>query len=588
MPDAIEPFVAAARAELLSRVAAQVAAERLTVDYYRIRRRISWPLPIEDAGMLAFPVRQLTASYPWDTWMSWALEERLMTLGWAGEWEGEERCRELVGRDLIALAGWRRYGPGVLNGLPLGHFMRTMARALHQWAWLPASVDANVRNACSFVLDSYRTYLREERQGWENLAEGERERTAISNIVLIGKIGLALAGRLIADRDRDATDAYVAELIRTTMRHRSTDSRSEGICYDGYVLDFVADWLDGAPDALQAEVLAEPGLREVAERAACMGAPGDLMIVPPLGDVEPLEMPFHVSGSAKLLGRLELPRAAWYLRRLALTGWRADALGAIGSLASVPAAEEPPLVVQLPSVGLMRTGWEAGDLAVAMSAHDSRQGHLQGDNGSIVIGKRGRWLIDDPGYQQYLETAERTFTLGTRAHNHPVVHGHAAALREARLPMVLERDADGARQMLDISACYPDEAGVERAVRSVWLASDRLVIVADRLRLRSDAIVSYAWHGHAEAGWWAEDGRALIEMDGDLLWIRCLQQTLTQADINRLPGSRGQLTLCTTLHVDVDATIVWAFGSRTAVDGLMLKPDGLMLRLGDGRRLALS
>jgi len=50
---------------------------------------------------------------------------------------------------------------------------------------------------------------------------------------------------------------------------------------------------------------------------------------------------------------------------------------------------------------VLRSGWEAEDLAVAISCSNSPTDHIQRDNGTLVVGTRGHWLIADPGYQQY-------------------------------------------------------------------------------------------------------------------------------------------------------------------------------------------
>ena len=50
-----------------------------------------------------------------------------------------------------------------------------------------------------------------------------------------------------------------------------------------------------------------------------------------------------------------------------------------------------------------------------MSTCSSPLGHVHKDAGTIVIGTRGKWFITDPGYQQYLPTRERNFTLDATA-----------------------------------------------------------------------------------------------------------------------------------------------------------------------------
>ena len=83
---------------------------------------------------------------------------------------------------------------------------------------------------------------------------------------------------------------------------------------------------------------------------------------------------------------------------------------------------------------VLRSGWGGDDLAVAMSASSSPMGHLHRDNGSIVIGTKGCWIIDDAGYQQYQNNHEREFTVGPVAHNCPVSERRDAERSRRRTP----------------------------------------------------------------------------------------------------------------------------------------------------------
>jgi hypothetical protein len=66
---------------------------------------------------------------------------------------------------------------------------------------------------------------------------------------------------------------------------------------------------------------------------------------------------------------------------------------------------------------------------------------------------------------------------------------------------------------------------------------------------------TYCWHADAAAAWWVEDGWALIARDDARLWLTCSQGRLGGDDLQRLPGSRGQLSLV--FAVEGAGPVVW-------------------------------
>ena len=109
-----------------------------------------------------------------------------------------------------------------------------------------------------------------------------------------------------------------------------------------------------------------------------------------------------------------------------------------------------------------------------------------------------------------------------------------------------------------MGACYPQEAGVRRLVRNVWVAGRDPVVVGDVVEGSGVEPLGYSWHGHPEAAWWCEAGWALVHLGKTDLWFTAPQAQLTQAQIVRPPGSRGQLTLATEMKgLNV---VWWVFG----------------------------
>ncbi len=219
---------------------------------------------------------------------------------------------------------------------------------------------------------------------------------------------------------------------------------------------------------------------------------------------------------------------------------------------------------------------------MAMAASNSKMSHIQNDNGTIVIGAAGRWPVSDPGYQQYMKKREREFTLGLTAHNAPVINGAAQTGKPADRRVAL-RQGDGNTPMaeLDLTACYPAEAGLKRVVRTLWLSEKNLVVLADRVRGAAVESIAYHWHGHPDAAWWVEGDMARLYAPDLTIWIGSPQARITDRNVDRLPGSRGHLTLGA--NADPSAPFVWwVFATGDTRPSVSLHEQGSEIRV-DGR-----
>ncbi|MBK5938037.1 heparinase II/III domain-containing protein [Halochromatium roseum] len=186
----------------------------------------------------------------------------------------------------------------------------------------------------------------------------------------------------------------------------------------------------------------------------------------------------------------------------------ADALPLSDRLYAPPSGDAP---IQLNAALVLRSGHAPENLALAMGLSRSPMSHVQCDNGSLVLGTAGRWWLDDPGYQQYLRTAERTFTLGPSAHNAPVINAEAQRHKRPTLltAMRLSDAPDVQFALVDLTACYPPEAGVTQVWRAVWLIGRTQLLVCDQVQGATPVPVAYHWHGHPELYWCIQQGEAL-------------------------------------------------------------------------------
>ncbi|MGA1197498.1 MAG: heparinase II/III domain-containing protein, partial [Candidatus Latescibacterota bacterium] len=351
---------------------------------------------------------------------------------------------------------------------------------------------------------------------------------------------------------------------------------SEGVGYDGYIMDFVVHWLQAMDARDRKPILDHSRFGDLLDESVALGAPGDVANVAEIGDVEPKEMPYHLAAHAKLYVLTQDARAAWLLGKCRRDWMRADALGVLHGVVDGWAVDAPKAgALDGHYTTVLRSGWEGEDCAVAMSVSNSPMGHLQKDTGTLLIGSRGKWLIDDPGYQQYMKKTEREFTLGVGAHNAPVINGQAQVNKlSARHVRRDTLAGDVCRMDVDLTACYANDLALDVVKRTVWLRGNDLVVVADYLVGQQIDRLNYYWHGHPDAAWWVADGWAQVYFPDVTLWVSSPQAKLSDAQVDRLPGSRGQLTLCA--EVDWNASVIWwVFQIGEKAPSVVASGDGL-------------
>ncbi|MFV2066048.1 MAG: heparinase II/III family protein, partial [Pirellulales bacterium] len=543
--------------EIRRRADRYLARNRLIVDYYRIGRQLVYPLPVESLSLPKIQVPTINV-YPWATWMTWELEERVGSLGWAGEWFGDERARRATIADLAALARWPRYAQYRGPDLSSGHAGRLMWLAHSRWRWLGEGLRGQLEQACRRHADEILPGSNNRHGKYKTKADllaSENPHHLLHNISFIGTIGAALTAHVARHPSAKLLSQRVAMIFGAILESRKT-GYAEGVGYDGYLLDFVADWLLIVDEDTRGPIVEHPRFADYLDESYMLAAPGTAEAVAELSDVEPREMPFHLSAQAKLARLQPSPIRSWHLSRCRPDWLRADALAAIHPLADKLSGKTPRAgALNAHYAVVLRSGWDAKDLAVAMACSSSPMSHIQCDNGSIVIGTHGRWAITDPGYQQYVQGAERDFTLGSTAHNAPVLNGECQ-IRKAPQRVSLKPVSDRVRRAaVELAACYPSKLLAKSVLRTLWCADTNLVVVADQISAADIKTISYHWHGCRDAAWWSKDGWVLAQLPESSVWLTSPQAEVDDSRIRRLDGSRGQLTLVT--EADTQAPVVW-------------------------------
>jgi len=513
--------------------------------------------------------------------MTWELEERVNALGWAAEWFGDEDARAAATADLTALAGWPKYRQYEGPDLSSGHAGRILWTAYTKWNWPDQELRERLVEGCrrhtqEIFPESEKVYGKIGSTA--DIKSMEEPYRKLHNIALIGTIAGAMTGTCARHTEVSQLNQWIQTIFRANLDFRE-EGFTEGVAYDGYVLDFIADWLEVVSDQHRSAILNHPALSNFLEESYMLSVPGAAEKVAEIGDVEPKEMPFHISAQAKIYRMQPDPVSGWHLGRWRIEWMRAGGLGALHSIADrLNGVARNDGVSDAHYAVVLRHGRNRDGLAVVISCCNSPMGHLQRDNGTLVVGKAGLWLIADPGYQQYMRDPEREFTLGPTAHNYPVINGLTQSDKRPRLMELENLSEDLCRTTLDLTDCYPEEINASSVIRTVWLSGKNLVVAADRIEARKIDSLQYSWHGAPEASWWCQDGWALIHTSSADLWLTSPQFRISGDKIRRIAGSRGQLTLC--VETDSSIRVVWwLFVAAEQYESFQLLNEGQSIRI---------
>lgn len=541
------------------------ARRELHVYYYRINHLMAFPLPLaERPAQLPSGIPQLKW-YPWLIWLVWVLEERWGALHSAWRHLGDMEAGRLLQTELAALNGWANYRNWNNEvGLPTGHLAGCLVRFLqHSEDW-----DADLRQQ---AFESAIRMVKEDIWPWfEKTWQADRELAPhdIHNIPVIALVRGAQLARFVGlphlkRHQIDAMEARAKEALRAWWRYRrdAAAPHTEGVSYDGFLMDSFTDWIDGLPgrEALLAE--GRDAFASLIRQWVYSTLPGRPDLHAPLGDVEG-EMPFWISCIARIVGwygaDAEFGPGLWLIQRMdparlpsTALAWALDRTATATATALSPAAAPQ----EVANAAILRTGWDSEDVLALVGLSRSSMSHLHNDGGQLILGWYNRFWITDPGYQQYRPGEERDFTLGISAHNAPVIDGVAQTKRAARL-LCLQGDSAGRQHAsLDLTGCYEGLPPAARILRAVWLTSPGVdgaptVVVRDTLQGISPGTETRThWQGGAQLAWAFVHGWARLSDGERALWIGTwpaaegLAGGVEAAMLQRHAGSRGPLTL---------------------------------------------
>ncbi|PCJ62217.1 MAG: hypothetical protein COA79_03925 [Planctomycetota bacterium] len=546
--------------ELSNRSKSEKSANRLLVDYYRIRRRVLFDLPVKELHKIDFSIRGFDAEYPWAIWFIWRLEKRFETLAYDSVINSDIESKEILHKELEAFADWKSYRQYFTKGdLCSGHCGRMLFHAYYDWG-LDAPLLNKIKDGCNKLIETSLPIL-EKQFGFietaDSILENEEKFHSLHNIGFINCVGMLLCLDVVGHEMKSIWLNRVSAMVEALYGLNEKTGFCEGVAYDGYLFDFILEAFRILPKSDRSEFLSHAFIKNLINQNIFLSAPGDLGRVAEIGDVESDNMKYHISCMVKFAGQLNDSQLNWYIKNMAMNQFSSESLGLIyqNNLLKKSSVEPIDCVMRLPATLTLRSDWSDDGIAVATSACLSSAGHIQKDAGTILIGAKEKWLIDDPGYQQYMGTSEREFTLSETAHNFPVINNEGQASKSVEIIDVCNLDK---KVELDLTNCYSEELKLKSVTRKIMIVDQSSVVVVDRVLGDAVNSVKYHWHGHPDAGWFVENGWAVVGFEDSNLWFRCLNSNVESKNIHRLKGSRGLQTLIHELKKPVE-NIIWLF-----------------------------
>lgn len=541
------------------RVDIEKKRKELSVYYYRINHTLAFPLPLSERPTQLPPGIPELSNYPWFTWLAWALEERWRLLLTAWQLDNDAAAGELVQQELAALAQWSTFAE--LDGsasLGLGHIAGVLAIAQHQVDQFAPQYAPAIHQAATLLLE--RDYLPWYEKRWHGIEE-PLPSSHMHNIPIIALTRSAQLARALNHPSTSTLEQSAKIALRSwcTQRLNPTAPHTEGTSYDGFLMDSVTEWLDTIPEKSKIIAQHQSALASLTEHWLAMTIPGRVDLQVPLSDVEP-EMPFWINALTRLAYWYKQQEAWWLLQYIPPERTPAAAINQLQrhpdqwqSQTKAPIANN---VQNVANAIVWRSGWNNQDFAVIIGAGQSKMSHQHQDSGHLILAWQNRAWITDPGYQQYRKGEERDFTIGTAAHNTPVIDGIAQSQRNAEIiAATIDTSTDKSDEhiaSLNLTRCYqgiPDQAQILRHIKrhpqriSTQGESLHLVVIDELNGLAAGTAITISWQLGTHLAITFRHGWLRLSDGENTLWLKSNVGDIQPHHLKRHAGSRGPLTL---------------------------------------------
>jgi len=415
---------------------------------------------------------------------------------------------------MLASAGYESWGLGAFEGkdLAAGHQLYGMALG---YDWLYKDLDPKTRATIRDCLAKRGQYMFEQVKGKQVYWHDKY----LQNDLWVNMTGLAAAGLALYGEVDEAESWIVLALqkMQKTMESLGPDGATHlGVPYWSYGLESLLKFADLARDLLD---------RDFYKDSAWLKNTGTFRLYSAL----PVE---SWQGNSTVLSFGDGPRVDWYgpeymLRRLAThyrdahIQWLAtdlDTLNLCGDQARFlnPLWADPHLYGKEPDrlptfkhfedMGLvfMRSGWmgdesvfafkcgpHIGHHALKKYSYDPGSGHVHPDAGAFQLFGFGDWLIVDDGYAFKMTAYQNTALVndsGQIGEGRGWFEGAALCARKRGAKILrAESNKDMDYVIGDVTAAYPDEAGLRKFIRHVLYLKPSCWVIIDEFEAAKPA-----------------------------------------------------------------------------------------------------
>ena len=519
--------------ELFKRLEKEKKKKELIVNYYRIYQRFSFPLPVRDWQRSIPKNIAEIKDYPFSTWLLWSLRERWDTFLAAALLYHDGEALKLLQTELEAAFEWECYSDGGGTSLGTAHFALCVYRYLASGIFQTETADRFREKAGRFLDRAFFPWFTDFHD--QDHSDPFRFICNINTILVFS--GLALAD-LISHPQAAQIHETAEEMLSILAGSKSwAEPLTEAAAYDAFSFDPITEYLEKSGQFSEFLTKCKGDFSDMLDSFIYSGLPGRVDLLAPIGDTEP-EMTFYFL--------LLLRFARWYGSAPAMDCFLKANPGRIPAYAIFDYLISPPSIAPAPfqrrwsqnaTTAVVRSGFSEDSLLCAVSIGRCPMGHLHWDNGSFVIGFKGKFYITDPGYQQYISGAEREFTLNPCAHNVPVINGISQTRRKVWISCVEEDHIQ-----LELTGCYdglPDGAQIWRDI--VLNAAANQITVNDRFVNLPGAEIAHYFTINTYLAWSFPEGQIHLS-DGETV-LHISSNTPFQSSCSfRAPGSRGPVT----------------------------------------------
>ncbi len=458
---------------------------------------------------------------------------------------GDRRYLDAAKQWALASCGYSTWGYGRFDGMDLatGHQLLGLA-IVYDWCY--QDLDEASRQRIRETLTKRTSAM------FQAAATGNTywHRSYMQNHLWVNVCGLAAAGFALFDDVPEARQwiGLALDKFRRTMDALGPDGAShEGVGYWEYGAEYMLKFMYLADRLLNVDLYDRPWWRNTAQYCQYLSLPVNAWTrsncIVDLADCPRGHWygPDHIL--RHLAGRYHDGHAQWLAEQIDKanvdspgTRW----LNLIWYDPTVPAVPPQglPTLHHFDDMGLVsaRTGWDGGESllvfkcgpfighqAVSDFSYDPGGGHVHPDVGHFVLFGAGQWLIRDDGYQDKWTDQHNTLLIdgvGQLGEGRQWFNGTACLSAKSR-PRILRASSNAELDHIagDVTAAYPERAGLQRFVRHLLFVKPDVLLLIDDIALQKSVDLELRLHTESsdcrqdQGGYLVTGRQALLRVD---------------------------------------------------------------------------